>query len=217
VAHGTSNSWNTGFDFADFASADGDLKVSNLYAIDCSVNGAWESGFHMEGDSIIKQNFVITGCNAQNCGQKPSPTYGYGYLVSGDTVFYNNTASSNKMGDLNLYGTIYTPVVNGISPPNSTKTATVVNQGNCSGVIITIDPTHKELVLYSNDGNPVSQQLELGGTYTSADGNNYSFNGTKLIAQFTNYAIMNLVILLSPLDIIHSLPLVSSVSPIVKH
>jgi hypothetical protein len=192
VAHGTSNTWCTGFDFADLCSGN-QLTVSNLYAINCSVNGAWESGFHMEGGSLIKQNFVITGCNAQNCGQKPNFEYGAGYLINGDTVEYNNSASNNRGPDLLLWDAPITPIQNGISPPNSTKAATAVNQGNCSGVIITIDPTHKELVLYSNDGNPVSQQLELGRNYVSADGNNYSFNGTKLIAQFTNYAIMNLV------------------------
>jgi len=191
VAHGTSNTWTTGFDFADYASS-GDLTVSNLYAINCSVNGAWESGFHMEG-SPVKQNIVITGCNAQNCGQKPNALYGAGYLINGDTVVYNNTASGNKKADLLLYAAPITPIQNGISLPTSTKTASAINQGNCSGVMINIDATHKELVLYSNDGNPVSQQLELGGNYTSADGNTYSFNGTKLIAQFTNYAIMNLV------------------------
>jgi hypothetical protein len=192
VATTRTNVWTTGFDFAEVASDPSSLTVSNLYVINCSVNGAWESGFHMEGGNLVKQNVVITGCDSRNAGQKPDALYGAGYLINGDTVIYNNTASSNRV-DLLLWAAPITPMGDGISPPTSTKTATAINQGNCSGVMVTLDATHKELVLYSNDGNPVSQQLELGGYYASADGNTYSFGGTRILAQFTDYATMNLV------------------------
>jgi len=182
-------SWTTGFDFAEY----GGLTINHLQAIDCSVNGAWESDFHIE-DAPTKQDVIITGCNATNAGQKPSPTYGYGFVSNtGDVIFYNNTTSSNIGGDLCLDGTVYTPIINGISPANSTKTAAVVNQGNCSGVIVNIDATHKELVLYSNNGNVVNQQIELGNYYKADDNGKYSFVGTNIAAQFTDYTVIRLV------------------------
>jgi hypothetical protein len=141
----------------------------------------------------MEQNVVFTGCHATNAGLKPTPTYGYGYLINGDTVIYNNTASSNTNGDLYVNRDEHANILDAISPPDSTKTALDVNQGNCSGVIINIDSTHKELVLYSNDGNPVSQPIELGNYYQADDGGTYSFSGTNIIVQFTNYAVIKLV------------------------
>jgi hypothetical protein len=182
----------TGFDLAEYSTNPSLLTVANIYVIKCSVDGAWESDFHMEG-TPVEQNVVLTGCNASDAGQKPTPTYGYGYLINGDTVVCNNTASSNTHGALYINGEVYTNIVDAISPSDSIKVATAVNQGNCSGVMISVDATHKELVLYSNDGNPVSQQLELGGNYITADGNTHSFNGTKIIVQFTDYAVITLV------------------------
>jgi hypothetical protein len=84
-------------------------------------------------------------------------------------------------------------MVNVVSSTGSTKTAATVSQGNCSGVIINLDSTHKELVLYSNDGNAVNQQIELGATYMGNDGNTYSFSGTRIITQFADYAVIKLV------------------------
>ena len=192
VASTRTSDYITGFDFADYCSSGSELTVNNNYVINCSVNGAWESAFHTEYWPT-KNNFVFTGCSATNAGEKPSPTYGYGFLIHGDTAFCNNTASSNKGGDVYLDGPTYTPPRNGVTPSTSTKTASAVNQGNCSGVIINLDSTHKELVLYSNDGNAVNQQIELGAAYIGNDGNIYSFNGTKIIAQFADYAIIRLV------------------------
>jgi predicted secreted protein len=170
-----------------------DLTINNIYVINCSVNGEWDAGYHDEYDTV-KQNVVFTGDDAENAGKNPSFYSGCGYvLITGDVVEYNNTASSNAGGDLNLDGTIHTPIINGISPSNSTKTAIALNQGNCSGVIINLDATHKELVLYSNDGNAVNQQIDLGNYYAADDGNTYYFNGTNLIAQFTDYAVIGLV------------------------
>jgi len=187
IASTRANNYIVGFDLADSG------IVNNVFIIDCSVNKSWESCFHMESDST-KNNVVITGCNAIDAADgNRGYTYGYGYLLSGDTIEYGNTASLDAGGDLNINGVVYTPMPDAISPSNSTKTASLVNQGNCSGVMINLDSTHKELVLYSTNGNSVSQQIELGGYYTSADGNTYSFHGTNVMAQFNNYAIMNLV------------------------
>ena len=188
--------WIVGFDTGEnITSGDGrDLSITNMYLINCSVNGAWESDYHIENGPETQQNIVFVGCTAQNAGLKPEPTFGYGFKIdTGDVVEYNNSASSNAGGDLLLYNTVYTPIINGINPPNSTKTAAVLNQGNCSGVIINLDSTHKELVLYSNDGNAVNQQIELANYYAADDGNTYSFNGTQIIAQFTDYAVIRLI------------------------
>ena len=194
LASNRTNVWATGFDFGE-ASV---LTINRLQAINCSVNGAWESDFHLE-DSPTIEDLVITGCTATNAGQKPSPVYGQGYMIgsmsadTGDIVEYGNTASNNTGGDLILDGTVYTPIVNGVSPINSTKTATEVNKGNCSGVIVNTDSTHKELVLYTNNGKPVNQQLELGNYFVAYDGGSYTFTGKKIVVQFTNYIVIRLV------------------------
>jgi hypothetical protein len=92
-----------------------------------------------------------------------------------------------------LDNSVYTPIINGVSPANSPKTALSVSQGNCSGVIVNTDATHEELVLYSNDGNSVDQQIELGNYYEADDGGEYTFVGTNLVARFANYVIIRLV------------------------
>ena len=94
---------------------------------------------------------------------------------------------------MDLDATVHTPMIEGISPSNSLKTATDVNQGNCSGVIVNLDPTHKELVLYSNNSSAVDQAINLGGYYAADDGNNYTFNGENIVVQFNNYAVIGLV------------------------
>ena len=189
IASTRSNNYMAGFDLADTHGG----TVSNIYVISCSVNNAWDDCFHMEY-AAIKNNLVIAGCNAVGAAAgNPGYTYGFGYLLSGDIVEYGNTASSNAGGDLYLDGTKHTPVINGITPSTSKKTATAVNQGNCSGVMINIDATHKELVLYSTNGSAVNQNIPLGGYYISNDGNTYTFSGQNLVAQFTSYAVMNLI------------------------
>jgi hypothetical protein len=204
VASTRGNPWVTGFDLAGY---DG-MTVNGEYVINCSVNGAWESDFHYEA-APTKENCVIVGSSATNAGLKPSgfnngngtfgPQYGAGYLIDGlsDIILYNNTASSNVIADIRAWnGSAYvniTPVANEIYPSTSLKTDSGVSQGNCGGVIINTDSTHEELILYSTDGNPVNQQIALGGYYASGDGNTYVFNGTSVVAQFTNYAVMRLV------------------------
>jgi hypothetical protein len=194
VASTITDPWVTGFDLAEY----GGMTVSNEYVIDCSVNGACESDFHYE-TTPIKINCVIVGSSAVNGGEKPAALYGAGYLVDGrsDTIIYNNTAFGNSVAALRAWnGTAYvniTPVANEIYPSSSVKTDAGVTQGNCSGIIINTDATHEELILYSTDGNPVNQQLPLGGYYASNDGNTYTFDGTYIVAQFTDYVVINLV------------------------
>jgi hypothetical protein len=190
------NCWTTGFDLAEYSG----LTVNRIYVMKCSVNGAWESDFHLEGAPTV-YNMVYTGCSATNAGEKVGGAlFGAGFLVNGttqDVVYNGNTTSSNANGDINAWnGSSYTnvtPIQNEIYPVGSSKTASGVTQGNCSGVIINTDSTHKELVLYSNNGNLVNQQIELGATYIGDDGNTYTFNDTKIVAQFTNYEVIRLV------------------------
>ena len=87
------NAWATGFDLAEYSG----LTINNIYFIDCTVNGAWESCFHTE-DAPIVNNIVFTGCNAINGGEKPGFSYGFGYLLDGDEVLCNDTASGNAGG-----------------------------------------------------------------------------------------------------------------------
>ena len=184
------NDWVTGYDFCEYSG----LTVNGLYVINCFANGAWESDFHFEF-APTKENAILTGCDAKNAGKKtPSPLYGYGFVSeSGDVIFCNNTASDNVGGDIDIDTVVSTPIVNGISPANSTKTAVAINQGNCSGVIVDIDANHKELVLYSNDQSAVDQQIELGNYYTADDANPYIINGTKITVHFKDYALIRLV------------------------
>ena len=199
VASTRTTIWATGFDFNEGRPV---VTINHLQAINCSVNGSWEAAFYMEdsnSEGTSEQDFVITGCSATNTGQKPGSYMGFGYLIGSytttlnDVALYGNTASNNAVGTMLLDGTIYPSMVNGISPVGSAKTAIAVNQGNCGGVIINIDATHKELVLYSTDGNAVNQQIELGNYYAADDGNSYTFNNTKIVAQFTDYIIVRLV------------------------
>ncbi len=77
--------------------------------------------------------------------------------------------------------------------PGTTLPTTKIKQGNLLGMIVDIDATHKDLILYSTDGQPVSQWIELGRQYTSNDGQAYTFNGTQVQASFSTYKVMRLV------------------------
>jgi hypothetical protein len=209
VASTRGSPWVTGFGLCEYAG----LTVNSEYVIDCYVSGSWESAFHYEV-APKKINCVVVGSSAADAGLKPAGfnnrdgtyglQYGAGYLVDGksDTILYNNSASLNSVADIRAWnGSKYvnvTAVANKVYPSSSIKTDSGVFQGNCSGVIINTDSTHKELILYSTDGNPVNQQIALGGYYASNDGNTYTFNGSNLVAQFTNYAVIKLVKLNRP-------------------
>jgi hypothetical protein len=68
---------------------------------------------------------------------------------------------------------------------------TRVQQDNCLGVIVDNDK-YRDLILFSTDGTPVNQNIELGGYYKSADGNSYVFNDTKVLANFNTYEVIRL-------------------------
>ena len=186
------NDWVTGFDFAE---GDNNLTVNRLCVIQCSVNGSWESDFHFEA-APRETGIVILDCNATNAGQKTSPTYGYGYLLpsrsDSEYIFQGNTGRNNAgSGDVydaqdpylhNLpYDIVY----------GSFKEVSRISQGNCEGLIVTFG-TYKDLYLYSNNSYKVNQQIELGANYVPNDGKTYTFTDTKIVAQFTGYAVIRL-------------------------
>lgn len=58
--------------------------------------------------------------------------------------------------------------------------------------MVDIGENLKDLILFSSDGLPVDRYIELNGYYASADGREYTFNETKVRAQFDNYQVMRL-------------------------
>jgi hypothetical protein len=47
-------------------------------------------------------------------------------------------------------------------------------------------------VLFSADGNPVDEYIELGGYYEAADGGSYTFEDTTVRVQFDAYQVLRL-------------------------
>jgi hypothetical protein len=88
-----------------------------------------------------------------------------------------------------------TQFLTALFPDDSLSTASKsvdrVNEGNCVGVITTYDD-RKDLILFSRDGLPVNEYIELGDYYQAADGNTYTFNGTQVLANFSTYQVMRL-------------------------
>jgi hypothetical protein len=66
-----------------------------------------------------------------------------------------------------------------------------VNVGNLIGAKA-IDEDNLDLILFSADGNPVDQWIDLEGYYNPADGDQYEFEGTQVRAQFDSYQVMRL-------------------------
>ena len=187
------DNWSTGFDFAE---GDNNLTVNRLTVINCSVNGAWESDFHFES-APIETGIVILDCVARNAGQKPSPTYGFGYLLPsspGDEYIFYGNAGGNNAGRADVYdassGHFHTLPYDAVY--GSAKLVSRITQNNCSGIMVT-NGSYLDLFLYSNNANPVNQQIELGSIYMANDGTIYTFDGSTITVQFTDFAVIRLV------------------------
>jgi hypothetical protein len=76
-------------------------------------------------------------------------------------------------------------------PGSTVLPTTKIDQSNVKGTIVTTG-AGLDLILFSTDGNHVSENIELGGNYQSADGNPYIFNGTQVLADFDTYTVMRL-------------------------
>ena len=184
--------WVTGFDFAE---GESDLTVNRLSVISCAVNGSWEADFHFEA-APRATGIVILDCYAANAGQKPSPTYGYGFLLPSDHaneyIFQGNAGSHNK-GAADVYDAA-PPYLHNLPYDvvfGSSKQVARISQNNCTGLIVD-SGDHKDLYLYSIDSNPVNEKIELNAVYMANDGKNYSFDNTQIIVQFTGYAVIRL-------------------------
>jgi len=90
------NEWIAGFDLAEQIAS-----IDNLTLIDCEACGCWESGFHMETPPD-KYKVLFEGCRACDNGQKPSPVFGYGYLVSGELTMVGCRAIGNSKGGIRI-------------------------------------------------------------------------------------------------------------------
>lgn len=66
-----------------------------------------------------------------------------------------------------------------------------VRVGNVLGLIVSTGDT-KDLILFSADGGPVDEYIELGGNYTAADNGSYLFQSTGVRVQFQGYQVLRL-------------------------
>jgi hypothetical protein len=83
--------------------------------------------------------------------------------------------------------TIHFPLTEGGSALPTEK----VSVGNAAGAKI-VDGGNLDLILFSTDGNPVNEYVELGGSYKAADGGSYIFEGTGIRVQFDSYQVIRL-------------------------
>jgi len=66
-----------------------------------------------------------------------------------------------------------------------------VSVGNAIGAKV-VDGDNLDLILFSTDGNPVEEYIELGRSYEAADGGDYLFESTGVRVQFDNYQVLRL-------------------------
>ena len=66
-----------------------------------------------------------------------------------------------------------------------------VSVGNAIGARVT-DGDNLYMILFSADGNPVNEYIELGGYYQAADGSTYMFDDTQALATFDTYQVIRL-------------------------
>jgi len=88
--------WVTGFDLTE------SVNLFHCLVQNCTAQGAWESGFHMEDDPV-KVNVVLRNCSSLQNGQKRTevlPTFGAGFLLSGDTTAIDCISDGNLNGYL---------------------------------------------------------------------------------------------------------------------
>jgi len=66
-----------------------------------------------------------------------------------------------------------------------------VEVGNVIGAKVT-NGDKLDLILFSKDGNPVDEYIELGGIYEAIDGGDYLFEDTGVRVQFDSYQVLRL-------------------------
>jgi len=88
--------WTTGFDLTE------SVDLYHCLIQNCTAQGSWESGFHIE-NSPRKVDVVLENCTSLQNGKKrlvTLPTYGAGFLLSGDTTAINCISDDNSNGYL---------------------------------------------------------------------------------------------------------------------
>ncbi len=83
------SNWIVGFDISEGP------DLENVKFINCIARECWESGFHTEDVGIMKEVCFIR-CISESNGQKPTPDYGNGFLIHGNTYMRNCIARNNK-------------------------------------------------------------------------------------------------------------------------
>ena len=84
------NDWVTAFDLREKGT------VRDMIVTRCSAVGSWESGFHTEQIYPSVKNIVLRDCYSGNNGQKPTPSFGNGFMIAGGESLYNCIAENNK-------------------------------------------------------------------------------------------------------------------------
>ena len=76
-------------------------------------------------------------------------------------------------------------------PDSSALPTEGISINNLIGVKVT-DGDNLDLILFSNDGNPVDEYIELDAHYQAIDGGAYLFESTGVRAQFDSYQVLRL-------------------------
>ncbi|MBP2144599.1 hypothetical protein J2129_000053 [Methanofollis sp. W23] len=89
--------WDVGFDVAESLQS-----AENITYIDCSASGCWESGFHVEPDTVLRSIRFI-GCEARDNGQKQksgggTADFGAGFLINEETTLERCLSADNLVG-----------------------------------------------------------------------------------------------------------------------
>jgi hypothetical protein len=107
---------------------------------------------------------------------------------------YTNTATGYLQNQIRIKNAVLAPTTNflGAIFLDAAMPTTRISNANLLGVIVETSPEDIDLILFSADGNPVNEYVELGGSYKAADGGSYIFEDTGVRAQFDSYQVMRL-------------------------
>lgn len=179
--------WENGFDLAEYHGG----TYRRTTAIACLSDYSWEDAYHFEYVPV-KQDIVLLDNYAAHSGQKPLPLYGCGYLLPFNSAnpdnmaLFGQTGANNTLGDVRIWNEITQSYDTHVLPYDATLPALPatqpvvrINQGNCTGIAINAG-TSVKFILYSVDGNPVDQQINIGLA--------------QIHAQFTDFLIQSVAI-----------------------
>ena len=82
---------------------------------------------------------------------------------------------------------VHFPLTENDSALNTEK----VSVGNAIGAKVT-DGDNLDLILFSTDGDPVDEYIDLGGSFEAIDGSDYLFESNGVRVQFDNYQVLRL-------------------------